>query len=325
MSDGYQEINLEKPGVITDDLEIVDEVVEEVNEEVEEASKPKARVPVVAEDDENEEVIEGEGAEATERKKLTRSDRLKRQRDNYARQNADLQAELQELRGKTVKAETESLEAANIGLDFYMKTLDADMKALRVEFDQAFDSGDRDKLFGVQLKMTELAAEKKQAEREKRLIPTKAKPDGKEAQPSTPASPPRGAPSKVQPLAEDWVDRNKTWFQKDSAMTAAAYAIDNDMVKEGFAPSDPEYFDELDKRVREAFPHKFPAKARPASPTIQNKGGSTATTGGKVRVVITPADREMANHLGLDITEYARSKARREQSQNTANQYTEIF
>ena len=113
-------------------------------------------------------------------------------------------------------------------------------------------------------------------------------------------------------------------------MSAVARTIDAQMVNEGYQPSDPDYFEELDKRLHAELPHKF--RSEPAteerkptpSPTVQNRS-TPQPANGKIRVVITAADREMARHLGLPIEVYAREKARREQGQNTANQYTEIL
>ena len=110
-------------------------------------------------------------------------------------------------------------------------------------------------------------------------------------------------------------------------MTAGARIIDQQMVADGYAPDDPDYFEELDKRLRTEFPSKLGAKAAPraaTNPTIQNRGAPSPTPG-KIRVTITQSDREMANHLGISVEDYAREKARSERAQQTTSQYTEIF
>ena len=331
MSDsGFQELDLENlgtpaVGTAADDFEIVEQ--EQEPEPAPEPARAQEPAPVAEDSDDDE---GGQEETPSERKLLTRSQRLKAQRDLYAQQLAALQQEVQSLRANNQKASQESAEAASIGLDFYIQTIDANMKALRQEFDRAFDAGDRDKIFDVQQRMAELAAEKKQAEREKRSIPTKAAPQqsGSAAPHQVPTTPqPTHTPTKAPPpAATEWASRNKDWFNVDRVMTAAAFAIDQQMVSEGFDPSDPDYFEELDKRVRQTFPGKFAEAPRQArtSPVIQNKA-SAAPTGNKVKVVITSEDRRMAEHLGLDIQTYAREKAKRERSLQSATQYTEIL
>lgn len=335
---GYQEIDLENPGAAAaqvqgaDDFEIVEENAAPVQPEPEPVAQQEQpaqqAAPAPEEEDDGD-----DDSQPAERKRLTRSQRLKAQRDLYAQQLAAAQQELQVLRGRATKSEAESLEAAAIGLDLYIQNLDSSMRALRSEFDAAFDAGDRSKIFEIQQRMAELAAEKKQAEKEKRSIPPQAARNqqvqsGPATQPQTPPNPqpaPQQAPNQ---LAVEWAARNQNWFQKDRVMTMAAYTIDQDMVAEGFAPTDPDYFEELDRRLRAEFPHKFagakPAAKPAASPTIQNRAAA-APTSGKMKVVITAEDRRFAEQMGLDIQTYAREKARRERAQQSATQYTEIM
>lgn len=312
----------------TDDFEIVDEAAQEPEQATPtpapEAPARNAAAEAADDSDDGDET-------PAERKRLTRSQRLKAQRDLYAQQLTQAQQEIEALRARASKFETDSVEAANIGLDFYIQTIDSNMRALRSEFDAAFDSGDRTKIFEIQQRMAELAAEKKQAEREKRSIPTQAAKSspttGQAPPPPTNTNPqPQAVQQKPNPAAVEWATRNADWFNKDRVMTAAAFAIDQSMVQEGYQPNDPDYFEELDKRMRAEFPHKFQAAApKPgASPTIQNRG-NVAPTGGKVKVVITAEDRRMADQLGLDIQTYAREKARRERALQSTSQYTEIL
>ena len=48
------------------------------------------------------------------------------------------------------------------------------------------------------------------------------------------------------------------WFGNDSAMTYTAFDLHKQLVEEeGFDPKSKEYYDEVDKRIRVEFPHKF--------------------------------------------------------------------
>ena len=59
------------------------------------------------------------------------------------------------------------------------------------------------------------------------------------------------------PKAEDWAEKNE-WFGKDSAMTYTAFDLHKKLTEqEGFDPNSPEYYAEIDKRMRIDFPQKF--------------------------------------------------------------------
>ena len=64
-------------------------------------------------------------------------------------------------------------------------------------------------------------------------------------------------PAKPDPAAEDWASKNE-WFGEDETMTLAAFNIHRKLIEEeGFDTSDTTYYDEIDKRIRTEFPHKF--------------------------------------------------------------------
>lgn len=332
---GYKELDLDNPGkpgadTSAPDIEIVHEDLESVETEIVEEAPPapKAKAPQPeAEDDDDDSAVE---APAGERRKLTRSQRLKAQRDAYAQQLAAAQAKLADAESRAKRFEKDANDGAAIGFDLYAKAIDASMLALRRDFDAAFDSGDREKIFEVQQKMAALAAEKQQIERDRRLIPMQPTQQSgsatpQQTAPTAPKAPAKKAPS---PAATEWYERNKAWFNKDVVMTAGARVIDKQMVADGYHPNDPDYFDELDRRLKKEFPTKLGGQVAPTrqtvNPTIQNRAAPSAATG-KIRVTITQADRDMANHLGISVEDYAREKARSERAQQTASQYTEIL
>jgi len=330
MSDGYKELDLDNPSKASaeaaSDIEIVHEGLEST--EVEIVPEAPAQVAAEPEADDDDDDTSPEVTPSERTKKLTRSQRLKAQRDAYARQLSETQARLAQVEDRARKFEQDANDGAAIGFDLYARGLDASMQALRRDFDQAFDAGDREKIFEVQQKMAALVSEKQQIERDRRLIPTKPTQQSgsvtPQQTPPTRPNPPRKAPS---PAAMEWYERNKTWFNKDPVLTAGARAIDQQMVADGYAPDDPDYFEELDKRLKSTLT-KLGGRATPtkpgSNPTIQNRA-SPAASPGKVRVTITQSDREMATHLGISVEDYAREKARAERAQQTTSQYTEIL
>src|SRR5210317_209112 len=67
----------------------------------------------------------------------------------------------------------------------------------------------------------------------------------------------RQADPTPDPKAETWAARN-TWFGQDTAMTYTAFDLHKKLTEqEGYDPSSDEYYQEIDKRIRLEFPHKF--------------------------------------------------------------------
>ena len=117
--------------------------------------------------------------------------------------------------------------------------------------------------------------------------------------------------AQVDPRAEDWASRN-TWFGQDSAMTYTAFDLHKKLVEdEGIDPKSDEYYEEIDKRIRLEFPHKFATKetitterAKPAQ-TVAS-ANRPAQTGRKKTVKLTPSQVAIAKRLGVPLEEYAK-------------------
>jgi hypothetical protein len=119
------------------------------------------------------------------------------------------------------------------------------------------------------------------------------------------------APAQTDPMAEAWASEN-SWFGNDSAMTYTAFDIHKQLVEtEGFDPKSREYYDEVDKRIRVEFPHKFDKiedntteRARP----VQNVASAkrSASTGRRKTVKLTPSQVAIAKRLGVPLEDYAK-------------------
>jgi hypothetical protein len=113
------------------------------------------------------------------------------------------------------------------------------------------------------------------------------------------------------PMAEAWASEN-AWFGNDSAMTYTAFDIHKALVeKEGYDPKSKEYYDEVDKRIRVEFPHKFDKiegssteRAKPAQNVASAR--RSANTGRKKTVRLTPSQVAIAKRLGVPLEEYAK-------------------
>ena len=117
---------------------------------------------------------------------------------------------------------------------------------------------------------------------------------------------------KTDPKAEEWASRN-AWFGNDSAMTYTAFDMHKKLVEEeGYDPRSDEYYNEIDKRIRLEFPHKFGTKettttterAKPAQ-TVASASRPTQS-GRKKTVTLTPSQVAIAKRLGVPLEEYAK-------------------
>jgi hypothetical protein len=119
----------------------------------------------------------------------------------------------------------------------------------------------------------------------------------------------------LDPKAEDWASKNE-WFGKDNAMTYTAFDIHTALVdNEGFDPQSPEYYKEVDKRIRVAFPHKFGNVEQSSSAPVQNVAGARrpATSKGRRKTVtLTPSQVSISKRLGVPLEEYAKQLSLKE-------------
>ena len=118
--------------------------------------------------------------------------------------------------------------------------------------------------------------------------------------------------ARVDPKAEDWAAKNN-WFGQDSAMTYTAFDLHKKLVEEeGIDPKSDEYYEEIDKRIRLEFPHKFATKdttttterAKPAQ-TVAS-ANRPSQSGRKKTVRLTPSQVAIAKRLGVPLEEYAK-------------------
>jgi hypothetical protein len=103
-------------------------------------------------------------------------------------------------------------------------------------------------------------------------------------------------------------------------MTFAAFGIHKTLVEEeAFDTNSPEYYAEIDKRVREAFPHKF-NEGTVVEQTVSVSEGRRpqqavasavrSSSSGRKTVKLSPSEVTIANKLGVPLTEYAKYKNR---------------
>jgi len=109
-------------------------------------------------------------------------------------------------------------------------------------------------------------------------------------------------------MAEDWAAKNR-WFGTDRAMTFTAFEIHKDLVdKEGYDPKSQEYYQEIDKRIRVDFGHKFDTnETKQTNRAVQSVASANRSSKpGRKQVRLTSSQVAIAKKLGVPLEEYAK-------------------
>jgi hypothetical protein len=231
--------------------------------------------------------------------KLTRKMReAERQREeaitfaNSMKANADRLEKKMSTLDKSYVKEFESRVTTN---------MDAARQALRV----AIEAGDVDGQVKAQEQMARLAQDASRLGALKDISETA--PTQEVEQPAY--QQPRRAVN--DPKAEEWAAKN-TWFGSDSAMTHTALDLHKVLVEEeGYDPKSDEYYEEVEKRIRLEFPHKFDKidnTSTERTKPVQNVASAkrSASTGRKKTVKLTPSQVAIAKRLGVPLEDYAK-------------------
>jgi hypothetical protein len=121
--------------------------------------------------------------------------------------------------------------------------------------------------------------------------------DAIKKQASTPKPAQAIAPDRaVQRQAAAWMERNK-WYDPvgDDEDSQIAQIVDKKMAAEGWAPSDPDYWEELDNRLYKRLPHRYNEREdethvtkRPRSVVTGSGRENAASSGGRNTFTLSP-------------------------------------
>ena len=295
-----------------DIVETVEPVVEEkqetetkVEEKVEEKKveeKPVEEKPVEEKPVEEKQELEqySEGVQkriAKLTKKWREAERQKEAAIDFARGG---QAELTELKTKLTKLEPNYVKAIE-------NKVISGLEAAKAKLTTAREAGDINAEVDAQRSIAQLTVEEtrlnalkeRQSQDKEKVVQTPSLDKSLTGQASAP-----------DPKAEAWADKNE-WFGKDNAMTYTAFDLHKKLTEqEGFDPKSDEYYDEVDKRMRLDFPHKFDRKTLSegtTKPTTQLVASATRSVKpGRNTVRLTSSEVAIAKKLGVPLEEYAK-------------------
>lgn len=335
----YQPINVKRGGVSSSDIEIKLEPQKEPEEgptktvKVEQQEEKTVVAPVEVDltpKDENEEEevtttkapakkAPGRPKGSKNKKRDKRIQQLLEQRDEEAKKAAEMEAKLAAI-------EKQMFESTKASTKSRKSTLEDSLESLQAQLKSAYDDDDTDAIVKIQDKMLkanmEYAAVNYELENTPEEYPTKK---------ATQEAP------KASPYALSWIDDHPE-FNKDVEFNAAALGANAKLIKEGFDPEGPEFYEELDKRLSKRYPEYFegysdtsdsdvveyskddPSEDDDDSDYPQTVAGASRTPSGstpgskasgrkrKNTVILTQEDQILCNKWGIDPVDFAKRK-----------------
>ena len=261
-------------------------------------------------------VKEADGATSDEvddygKKVQSRIDKLtKRAREAERREQAAVQyAQGVQRDAEQIKHRAQQIDSGYVAE--YGDRVEAHLNQAKKELKEAMDLGDTEKQVEAQSKISRLAIEeeraashKAQRERLKKEMEARGVDPNQPQMPQQPQYQPQPAPRPPDPKAESWANKNE-WFGQDEPMTLTSFSIHRKLVEEGFDTTSDSYYNEIDKRMKETFPHRFDKQVSPTQAVSSvNRSASPGRRKGTVR--LTPSQVAIAKKLGVPLSEYAK-------------------
>ena len=228
---------------------------------------------------------------------------------------------------KKVKAENDKLTSkfnqTNEELNTqYGGKIESQLAEAKRAYKMAYEEGNTDAMADASALIAKLSVEEENVKKKKAEI-TQEKEANVEVKPKTVEEEIAQTQPQQQYYDEKallWASKNK-WFGKNKAMTLTIYDIHRTMTEEeGYDATSDEYYEEVDRRIREEFPQRFTAEGEYQEPEPK-KGSASGTTRKNVQTV-APANRNVKNgrntirltksqvaiakKLGLPLEEYAK-------------------
>jgi hypothetical protein len=299
------------------DIEVPEEDKIEIEIEQDEPQEVEEEQPVVeAKEEEKEEAPELEGIETKgAEKRIRQLIRQRKEREEEVEQLLETNKKLSE----TLKQkEEEVFNVSKNSLESSEKQLTDKIELARQAYLEAFDEGDKERVLKAQEMLNDAQLDLKNITSVKsRYSEEYSEPVQQEA--------PALAPRRRDRRAEEWAGNNE-WFGQDKVMTAAALAIDADLKEQGYDPEDEDFYDEVNNRIQEAFPHKFGeveerVQENTNKPAQVVSGASRSSPNSGRKIKLSKEDVNLANKWGIPLEKYAAEKLKVNQADG---EYTDI-
>jgi hypothetical protein len=207
---------------------------------------------------------------------------------NYAKHVSEQNRQLQERLAHGEKALVETTK----------QRAEAQLSEIEREYKEAYESGDTDKMITAQRRLSEIVVAKREV-------------DNYQPRYQNPLQQPEFEVKRQLPevvpdeRTRQWVSNNQ-WFDTDPVMRGAAFGIHDELVRSGYVAGSDAYFEQVDARIRDNFPHKFQAR-KPAANVVAP--ASRAASGSR-KITLTKTQVSIAKRLGVPLEKYAEQFAK---------------
>ena len=234
--------------------------------------------------------------------KLTRKMREAERREQAALDYA------QGLQKKYTDAQKKYQEIDDSYIKQYDARIDAEKDTVKKKLKEAIESQDAEAIISANEELSRLIVEKERAkvsiaakerqkkdteqnEKEVRNVEQNQQIERKTVAPST--------------KAKKWAEDN-TWFGSDEYMTNTAFQVHEKLQSEGFDLDSDEYYNEINKQMKDIYPHKFAEDKQEQKKPVQTVASANRGKTGRRTVKLTKSQVAIAKKLGVPLEEYAK-------------------
>ena len=281
--------------------------------------------PVAAEAPEEMPELEGIETKGAE-KRIRQLVKQKKERDERI---AQLEAERQQFLQTIDQRDKSAVDLHKVTYDQSEKQLAQQAELAKQSYLTAYDSGDKERMLEAQeilnktqVQLNNIEQNKNQLSQYERTLEAREAQRQQQVQQEAPQT------NEYDPQAVEWSQKpENNWFGTDNIMTVAALTIDAQLKEEGYDPSSPSFYSEVDSRMRQEFPHKFNQTVeeapvqRSTQQVVAGQSRSPTNSSSSKKVKLTQEDVRMAQKWNIPLEKYAAEKARADRA---AGEYVPI-
>lgn len=306
----------------TEEIEVTEEqdgsVTVELPEgmEVPEPEEKKAEGGAAAEDDGDEDSADDTDAvrQARRARRRAKKDYIKRTNEEKDQRLQLLQRQNQELMERLANVERKTYSADMARFDKAIEDEELRFKYAAQKIKEATDNSDGDALIRAQ----EIWYDSRK--KLEGMLAIKQKSMQSETNQNGAVNP------RLQRHANEWMENNP-WFDPNAKDedSQIAKVIDNRLSEEGWDPSQEDYWEELDKRLRKRLPHRYTdnydeqPRRRPRSFVTGSEREQTGSRGGGSSFVLSPEQVRAMKDAGLWDDPQARARMIKRYAQEARN------
>ena len=315
----------------TSEQEKIEFEVEDAEPEVESKPEVEEASPEPAAAEGSKELPELEGIETKGAEKRIRQ--LVKQKKEREARIAQLEAERQQLLETVTERDKNAVDMHKVSYDQSAKQLQQQAELAKQSYLTAYDSGDKENMLKAQELLNQTQVELNNIEQNKNQLSqyerTLEAREVERQQQLQAQQQQQADTSEYDPMAVEWSQKpENNWFGSDNIMTVAALTIDAQLKEEGYNPASPDFYQEVDSRMRQEFPHKFNQQvveqevpAQRATQQVVAGQSRSPTNSSSKKVKLTQEDVRMAQKWNIPLEKYAAEKARADRA---AGEYVPI-